>query len=108
VFGAAAVVAFTALYAHFYVDTIRITNLSGSELSNVELVVAQESVWTGRLGARDSHWSFTMPRKDGTVGVIFESNGRAVHREFGYVTPGLGQSHRILILSPSQVEYQVH
>ena len=86
-------------------STVTVHNQSSVKLTNVHVTMAGKDVWSGVLGPGGSHKAHGRPSADGTVGVSFEAAGKSVHQEFGYVTPGLGEHHTIVVLPSLELRY---
>jgi len=86
-------------------STVTVHNQSSAKLTNVHVTMAGQDVWSGVLGPGESQKAYGRPSADGTVGVSFQAAGQSVHQEFGYVTPGLGEHHTIVVLPSLELRY---
>ncbi|MGH7487453.1 MAG: hypothetical protein ACREMY_17895 [bacterium] len=103
--GVLAVVLLAAGRAHLLGSTVTVNNQSLTQLMNVRVTMAGTDVWSGALAPGETHKAYGRPSRDGTIGVSFETAGQTIHKEFGYVTPGLGEHHTIVVLPSLEVRY---
>jgi hypothetical protein len=90
---------------YFLESSVVVYNEAPVALTNVRVTLANQTVWTGSLAAGEKRKVYGRPDTDGTVGLSFEASGHVVRREFGYVTPGLAERHRLVILPSFDVKY---
>lgn len=67
--------------------------------------LAGNDVWSGTLAVDEKHSAYGRPRIDGTVDIYFQASGRSIHRAVGYVTPGPGERHILVVLPSLEVRY---
>jgi hypothetical protein len=83
---------------------VRIHNGSSSPLENVEILLAERTIWTGDITPGSDIHAKGEPSGDGEVHVRFTRNGQPVTHAFGYVTNGLsGELHLVDIADSGEI-----
>jgi hypothetical protein len=100
------VVLLFAAKTYYFSIAITVRNQSDVELKNLQIAIAGEDAWSGRLAAGETHTVRREPKASGTIALSLEANGRTIRKEYGYVAPQLREDHTIVVLHSLEVQYR--
>ena len=96
----AAVILLVDLYFYYWKSLYIVTveNHSSATLTNVQVALTHNLIWTGKLPPGARHTSFGFPDNEGAAHVSFDAGSKHANWRFGYIGMDLGTTFTVVVM----------